>query len=151
MVGQALRKRPDEVQRAQPPGARGRAPPSGPAPEAVGIRISGGLREETSIPQSGMEIPGPSARCPVQEQRARWERKRACTARELLETERRYQEQLGLVATVRAGHPPVGGGDRRVWQGLCEVGDQGYGGPWPIRLHIRLSGGLVHFLAAPRL
>nr|XP_030740051.1 rho guanine nucleotide exchange factor 39 isoform X3 [Globicephala melas] len=46
-----------------------------------------------------MESPGPSVRCPVQEQRARWERKRACTARELLETERRYQEQLGLVAT----------------------------------------------------
>lgn len=51
-----------------------------------------------------MESFGPRARCPVQEQRARWERKRACTARELLETERRYQEQLGLVATVRAGH-----------------------------------------------
>ncbi|XP_069432340.1 rho guanine nucleotide exchange factor 39 isoform X2 [Ovis canadensis] len=46
-----------------------------------------------------MESPAPGARCPVQEQRARWERKRACTARELLETERRYQEQLGLVAT----------------------------------------------------
>lgn len=50
-----------------------------------------------------MESPGPGARCPLQEQRARWERKRARTARELLETERRYQEQLGLVATVRAG------------------------------------------------
>ncbi|XP_055973321.1 rho guanine nucleotide exchange factor 39 [Sorex fumeus] len=46
-----------------------------------------------------MASPAPGARCPVQEQRARWERKRACTARELLETERRYQEQLGLVAT----------------------------------------------------
>ncbi|XP_015985921.2 rho guanine nucleotide exchange factor 39 isoform X2 [Rousettus aegyptiacus] len=46
-----------------------------------------------------MENLCPRARCPVQEQRARWERKRACTARELLETERRYQEQLGLVAT----------------------------------------------------
>ncbi|KAM9712040.1 LOW QUALITY PROTEIN: rho guanine nucleotide exchange factor 39-like [Dama dama] len=46
-----------------------------------------------------MESPAPGARCPVQEQRARWERKRSCTARELLETERRYQEQLGLVAT----------------------------------------------------
>lgn len=54
--------------------------------------------------QSGMGSPGPSVRCPVQEQRARWERKRACTARELLETERRYQEQLGLVATVRGPH-----------------------------------------------
>ncbi|XP_077003907.1 rho guanine nucleotide exchange factor 39 isoform X1 [Tamandua tetradactyla] len=46
-----------------------------------------------------MGTPVPGARCPVQEQRARWERKRVCTARELLETERRYQEQLGLVAT----------------------------------------------------
>ncbi|XP_040118286.1 rho guanine nucleotide exchange factor 39 [Oryx dammah] len=46
-----------------------------------------------------MESSAIGARCPVQEQRARWERKRACTARELLETERRYQEQLGLVAT----------------------------------------------------
>lgn len=55
--------------------------------------------------QLGMENPGPRARCPVQEQRARWERKRACTARELLETERRYQEQLGLVATVGASMP----------------------------------------------
>ncbi|XP_029423848.1 rho guanine nucleotide exchange factor 39 isoform X3 [Nannospalax galili] len=50
-----------------------------------------------------MESPGPTARCPVREQRARWERKRACTARELLETERRYQEQLGLVATYFLG------------------------------------------------
>ncbi|XP_068918768.1 rho guanine nucleotide exchange factor 39-like [Petaurus breviceps papuanus] len=36
-------------------------------------------------------------RCPVREQRARWERKRGRAALELLETERRYQEQLGLV------------------------------------------------------
>lgn len=52
-----------------------------------------------------MESPGSVSRCPVRQQRARWERKRVCTARELLETERRYQEQLGLVATVglRAG------------------------------------------------
>ncbi|XP_043832374.1 rho guanine nucleotide exchange factor 39 isoform X2 [Dromiciops gliroides] len=42
-----------------------------------------------------MSSPGP--RCPVREQRARWERKRGRTARELLETELRYQEQLGLV------------------------------------------------------
>ena len=49
-----------------------------------------------------MESPVLRTRCPVQEQRARWERKRACTARELLETERHYQEQLGLVATVRS-------------------------------------------------
>ncbi|XP_074136416.1 rho guanine nucleotide exchange factor 39 isoform X1 [Sminthopsis crassicaudata] len=39
----------------------------------------------------------PDPRCPVREQRARWERKRSRTARELLETEQRYQEQLGLV------------------------------------------------------
>ncbi|KAF5915710.1 hypothetical protein HPG69_011523, partial [Diceros bicornis minor] len=45
----------------------------------------------------------PRARCPVQEQRARWERKRTRTARELLETERRYQEQLGLVAVYFVG------------------------------------------------
>ncbi|XP_015292506.3 rho guanine nucleotide exchange factor 39 isoform X5 [Macaca fascicularis] len=50
-----------------------------------------------------MEIHYPGVRSPVQEQRARWERKRACTARELLETERRYQEQLGLVATYFLG------------------------------------------------
>ncbi|XP_075416216.1 rho guanine nucleotide exchange factor 39 isoform X2 [Tenrec ecaudatus] len=50
-----------------------------------------------------MGTPYPGARCPLQEQRARWERKRACTARELLETERRYQEQLGLVATYFLG------------------------------------------------
>ncbi|KAM4876923.1 rho guanine nucleotide exchange factor 39 [Thomomys bottae] len=50
-----------------------------------------------------MGSPGPIARCPVQEQRARWERKRARTARELLETERRYHEQLGLVATYFLG------------------------------------------------
>lgn len=65
-----------------------------------------------------MENLCPRARCPVQEQRARWERKRACTARELLETERRYQEQLGLVATVWARHAlPYG------------VGPQGVRGP----------------------
>ncbi|XP_045696358.1 rho guanine nucleotide exchange factor 39 isoform X1 [Phyllostomus hastatus] len=56
-----------------------------------------------STGQLGMESPVLRARCPVQEQRARWERKRACTARELLETERRYQEQLGLVATYFVG------------------------------------------------
>ncbi|XP_037000373.2 rho guanine nucleotide exchange factor 39 isoform X1 [Artibeus jamaicensis] len=56
-----------------------------------------------STGQLGMEIPVLRARCPVQEQRARWERKRACTARELLVTERRYQEQLGLVATYFVG------------------------------------------------
>ncbi|XP_017713244.1 PREDICTED: rho guanine nucleotide exchange factor 39 isoform X5 [Rhinopithecus bieti] len=50
-----------------------------------------------------MEIHYPGVRSPVQEQRARWERKRACTAQELLETERRYQEQLGLVTTYFLG------------------------------------------------
>ncbi|CAO2580564.1 Rho guanine nucleotide exchange factor 39 [Lemmus lemmus] len=50
-----------------------------------------------------MESPGSTAHCPVRQQRARWERKRVCTARELLETERRYQEQLGLVATYFLG------------------------------------------------
>lgn len=65
-----------------------------------------------------MEIHYPGVRSPVQEQRARWERKRACTARELLETERRYQEQLGLVATVRdLAHTPI-----------MEQGPQGVGG-----------------------
>lgn len=67
--------------------------------------MSGGLRPEEPTPQLGMEKWGASGRCTVQEQRARWERKRACTARELLETERRYQEQLGLVATVRPRKP----------------------------------------------
>lgn len=62
-----------------------------------------------------MESPGSAACCPVRQQRARWERKRVCTARELLETERRYQEQLGLVATVGLG---VGvGGSVWVWEG----------------------------------
>ncbi|XP_036595000.1 rho guanine nucleotide exchange factor 39 [Trichosurus vulpecula] len=42
-----------------------------------------------------MSSPGP--RCPVREQRARWERKRGRTALELLDTEQRYLEQLGLV------------------------------------------------------
>lgn len=37
---------------------------------------------------------------PVEEQRARWERKRSRTAKELLETEHRYLEQLDLVVTV---------------------------------------------------
>ncbi|XP_037348752.1 rho guanine nucleotide exchange factor 39 isoform X1 [Talpa occidentalis] len=50
-----------------------------------------------------MDSPAPGARCPLQEQRARWARKRARAARELLETERRYQEQLGLVATYFVG------------------------------------------------
>uniref|UniRef100_A0A8D0G5Y8 Rho guanine nucleotide exchange factor 39 n=1 Tax=Sphenodon punctatus TaxID=8508 RepID=A0A8D0G5Y8_SPHPU len=37
---------------------------------------------------------------PVEEQRARWERKRGRTAKELVETEQKYLEQLELVATV---------------------------------------------------
>uniref|UniRef100_A0A8C0EMZ6 Rho guanine nucleotide exchange factor 39 n=1 Tax=Bubo bubo TaxID=30461 RepID=A0A8C0EMZ6_BUBBB len=36
---------------------------------------------------------------PVEEQRARWERKRSRTAKELLETEHKYLEQLDLVVT----------------------------------------------------
>lgn len=36
----------------------------------------------------------------VEEQRARWERKRSRTAKELLETEHKYFEQLDLVVTV---------------------------------------------------
>lgn len=36
----------------------------------------------------------------VEEQRARWERKRSRTAKELLETEHKYLEQLDLVITV---------------------------------------------------
>lgn len=67
-----------------------------------------------------MESPVPGARCPVQEQRARWERKRSCTARELLETERRYQEQLGLVATVRTPASRRGRGPQGV--GACLLG-----------------------------
>lgn len=86
---------------ARPPSPGRRALLRCPAPGAVRIGISGGLCSEMSAGQLGMESPVLRARCPVQEQRARWERKRACTARELLETERRYQEQLGLVATVR--------------------------------------------------
>lgn len=59
------------------------------------------------------------ARCPVLEQRARWERKRVCSARELLETERRYQEQLGLVSTVGArDRLPQGWGPEREWPRL---------------------------------
>lgn len=80
-----------------------------------------------------MESPGLSAPCPVQLQRARWERKRVCTARELLETERRYQEQLGLVATVRACKPSCMGGDTWVWEGVCEVGDPECPGSWTVR------------------
>ncbi|XP_069482772.1 rho guanine nucleotide exchange factor 39 [Ambystoma mexicanum] len=37
--------------------------------------------------------------CTVEEQRARWERKRVRTAKELVETERQYVEQLDLVTT----------------------------------------------------
>lgn len=36
----------------------------------------------------------------VEDQRARWERKRSRTAKELLETEYKYLEQLDLVLTV---------------------------------------------------
>ncbi len=36
----------------------------------------------------------------IQQQRDRWERKRSCTARELVQSEQRYCEQLDLVVTV---------------------------------------------------
>lgn len=65
-----------------------------------------------------MESPGSNAHCPVRQQRARWERKRVCTARELLETERRYQEQLGLVATVGLGGG-VGGSQTLLRTDVC--------------------------------
>jgi len=41
----------------------------------------------------------------VEEQRARWERKRSRTAKELLETEHKYLEQLDLVVTVSISVP----------------------------------------------
>ncbi|XP_074052281.1 rho guanine nucleotide exchange factor 39 isoform X2 [Macrotis lagotis] len=53
--------------------------------------------EGRSCPGSTAPMSSRGPRCPVRTQRARWERKRSRTARELLETERRYQEQLGLV------------------------------------------------------
>ncbi|XP_065764432.1 rho guanine nucleotide exchange factor 39 isoform X3 [Muntiacus reevesi] len=94
-----------------------------------------------------MESPAPGARYPVQEQRARWERKRSCTARELLETERRYQEQLGLVATVRPvsrrGRGPQGeGACLRVLRGNFESqrhpATTGAPGPlWALGTHLR--------------
>uniref|UniRef100_A0A663N947 Rho guanine nucleotide exchange factor 39 n=1 Tax=Athene cunicularia TaxID=194338 RepID=A0A663N947_ATHCN len=43
--------------------------------------------------------PSPGPPNPVEEQRARWERKRSRTAKELLETEHKYLEQLDLVVT----------------------------------------------------
>jgi len=45
----------------------------------------------------------------VEEQRARWERKRSRTAKELLETEHRYLEQLDLVVTVCIWALPIHG------------------------------------------
>lgn len=45
-------------------------------------------------------LPPVAAANTVEEQRARWERKRSRTAKELLETEHRYLEQLDLVVTV---------------------------------------------------
>lgn len=41
----------------------------------------------------------------VEDQRARWERKRSRTAKELLETEHKYLEQLDLVLTVSISAP----------------------------------------------
>lgn len=43
----------------------------------------------------------------VEDQRARWERKRSRTAKELLETEHKYLEQLDLVLTVSISAPYV--------------------------------------------
>lgn len=43
---------------------------------------------------------GPTGHAGIQEQRDRWEKKRRLTAVELLQTERRYCEQLELVTTV---------------------------------------------------
>ncbi|XP_030907487.2 rho guanine nucleotide exchange factor 39 isoform X2 [Melopsittacus undulatus] len=43
----------------------------------------------------------------VEEQRARWERKRSRTAKELLETEHRYLEQLDLVVTAKGTLKPA--------------------------------------------
>lgn len=77
--------------------------PPAPPPERLGFESPAGRGRKPG--QLGMETSGAGGRCPVQEQRARWERKRTCTARELLQTERRYQEQLGLVATVRRRSP----------------------------------------------
>lgn len=44
---------------------------------------------------------GPLGCTSIQEQRERWERKRSRTARELVQTEQRYCQQLELVTTVR--------------------------------------------------
>lgn len=43
---------------------------------------------------------GPTGHASIQEQRERWEKKHNLTAVELLQTERRYCEQLELVTTV---------------------------------------------------
>lgn len=43
---------------------------------------------------------GPTGHTSIQEQRERWEKKHNLTAVELLQTERRYCEQLELVTTV---------------------------------------------------
>ncbi|KAF1372663.1 hypothetical protein PFLUV_G00268240 [Perca fluviatilis] len=43
--------------------------------------------------------PAPPGGTSIQEQRGRWERKRSRTARELVQTEQRYVQQLQLVTT----------------------------------------------------
>lgn len=94
------------VLRSAPGGGRA-APPR----ERLGFESPAGWSRKRPGARQAMASPGPGSRCPLLEQRARWERKRACTARELLETERRYLEQLELVATVRAsrrGRQPEG-------------------------------------------
>lgn len=45
---------------------------------------------------------GPPGSSSVQEQRARWQRKFSRTAKEMLQTEQRYCQQLELVTTVRS-------------------------------------------------
>lgn len=49
---------------------------------------------------SDLSLPFMAGSNTVEEQRARWERKRRRTAKELLETEHKYVEQLDLVVTV---------------------------------------------------
>ena len=51
---------------------------------------------------------GPPGGTDIQEQRDRWERKRSRTAKELVQTEQRYCQQLELVTTVRTdpSEPP---------------------------------------------
>ncbi|XP_048787854.1 rho guanine nucleotide exchange factor 39 isoform X3 [Lagopus muta] len=60
-------------------------------------RGGGAVRPEATMSYS--PLPPVAGANTVEEQRARWERKRSRTAKELLETEHRYLEQLDLVVT----------------------------------------------------